>query len=186
VERAIERTLDAGFVARKGFDGTGPGSVVGEGARAGIKIGRLFVPGQLRHTDTEQTGFEGAHAAQAPGGHGHLLDEQGFGGSGGLVFGEKGVEQLLKLFRVFVGEDGGFGGEAVAERVEADGGATFRSSRAGRELGVATIGVELALGEHRFDCCGRSRSRIAGGIGVRSGGRADFVEGAGEKSGGRG
>jgi hypothetical protein len=87
-----------------------------------------------------------------------LLDEQGFGGSGGLVFGEKGVEQFLKLFRVFVGEDGGLGGEAVAKRVEADGGATFRSTRAGTELGVATIGVDLTLGGHRVDCCGRSRA----------------------------
>ena len=103
----------------------------------------------MRHTETEQTGFEGAHAAQAPGGHGHLLDEQGFGRSGGLVFGEKSVEQFLELFRVFVGEDGGLGGEAVAERVEADGGAAFGSARAGGELGVATISVDLALGGHR-------------------------------------
>jgi hypothetical protein len=43
----------------------------------------------------------------------------------------------------------------------------------------------LTLGEHRFDCCGRSRSRIAGGIGVRGGGSADLVEEVGEKSGGR-
>ncbi len=110
VKRPVECAFDAGFVARKGFDGTGAGSVVGEGARTGIEIGRVFVAGQLRHTDTEQTGFEGAHAAQAPGGHGHLLDEQGFGWSGGLVFREKGVEQFLKLFRVFVGEDRSLGG----------------------------------------------------------------------------
>jgi hypothetical protein len=78
-----------------------------------------------------------------------LLDEQGFGGSGGLVFGEKGVEQFLKLFTVFVGEDRGLSGEAVAKRIEADGGASFGSAQAGRELGVATIGVDLALGEHK-------------------------------------
>jgi hypothetical protein len=150
VKRAVEGAFDAGFVTRKGFDGAGTGSVIRKSARTGIKIGRVFVPGQLRHTDAEQTGFEGAHAAQAPGGHGHLLDKQGFGGSGGLVFGEKGVEQFLKLFRVLVGEDGGLGGEAVTERVEADGGATFGSARAGAELSVATISVDLALGEHKF------------------------------------
>jgi len=103
----------------------------------------------LRHTETEQTGFEGAHAAQAPCGHRHLLDEQGFGGAGGLVFGEKGVEQFLEFVGIFVGENSGLGGEAVAESVEANGSATFRSARAGTELGVATIGVDLALGEHR-------------------------------------
>jgi hypothetical protein len=50
------------------------------------------------------------------------------------------------------------GGEAVAKRVEADGGAPFGSARAGAELGVATICVDLTLGEHRVDCCGRSRA----------------------------
>ncbi len=111
----------------------------------------------MRHSDLEQTGFESAHAAQSPGSHGHLFDEQVFGGSGGLVFGEKGIEQFLKLVRAFIGEDSGLCGEAVAERVEADGGASFGSARAGAELGVATIGVDLTLGEHRVDCCGRSR-----------------------------
>jgi hypothetical protein len=149
MKRAVECALDAGFVARKSFDGAGTGSVIGEGPRARIEGGRVLVARQLRYADIEQTGFEGAHAAQAPGGHGHLLDEQGFGGSGWLVFGEKGVEQFLELVRVFVGEDDGLGGEAVAKRVEADGGATFGSARAGRELGVVTIGVDLTLGEHR-------------------------------------
>ena len=118
-----------------------------EGARTGVES--VLVAGQLRHADIEQTGFEGAHAAEAPGGHAHLFDEQGFGGSGGLVFGEEGVKQLLELFGILIREDSGLGGESVAKRVEADGGASFRSSRASAELGVATIGVDLALGRHR-------------------------------------
>jgi len=162
MQGAVECALDAGFVARKGLDGAGTGSVIGEGARG--RIEGVLVARQLRDTDIEQTGFEGAHAAQAPGGHGHLLDEQGLGGSGGLVFIEKGVEEFLELVGVFIGEDVGLGGEAVAKRVEADGGASFRSARAGAELSVATIGVDLTLGEHRVDCCGRSRVQDSAGL----------------------
>jgi hypothetical protein len=55
---------------------------------------------------------------------------------------------LLEFLWVLVGEDSGLGGEAVAESVEVNGGASFGSSRAGAELGVATIGVDLALGKH--------------------------------------
>ena len=149
VERSVEGALDAGFIAREAFDGAGTGGVVGESARTGVEGGGIFVAGELRHAEAEQAGFKGAHAAQAPGGHGHLLDEKGFRGSGGLVFGEEGVEQFLEFRGIFVGEDGGLGGEAVAEGVERDGGATFRSARAGGELGIATIGVKLALGRHR-------------------------------------
>jgi len=60
-----------------------------------------------------------------------LLDEQGFGGAGGLVFVEKCVKELLELAGILAGENAGFGGESVAKRVEADGGATLRSARAG-------------------------------------------------------
>ena len=143
----IECALDAGFVARKGFDGAGTGSVVGESA--GARVETVFVVGELGHAEIEQTGFKRPHAAQTPGGHGHLLDEQGFGGTGGLVFGEKGIEQFPEFVGIFVGKDGGLGGESVAEGVERDGGATFGSARAGGVLGVATIGVELTLGRHR-------------------------------------
>ncbi len=43
VKRAVERALDAGFVARKSFDGAGTGIVIGEGARARIERGGIFV-----------------------------------------------------------------------------------------------------------------------------------------------
>jgi len=45
----------------------------------------------LRHAESEQAGFQGAHAAQAPCGHGHLLNEQSFGWAVGLVFIEKSI-----------------------------------------------------------------------------------------------
>jgi len=117
VEGAVEGALDAGFVAGEGFNGAGAGGVVGEGACKGIKGRGVFVAGELRHADGEQAGFEGAHAAEAPGGHGHLLDEQGFGGAGGLMFVEKGVAELPEFFGIFVGEDRGLGGESMAKGV---------------------------------------------------------------------
>ena len=149
MEGAVEGALDAGFVAREAFDSAGAGGVIGEGAGAGIEGRQAFVARELRDTETEQSGFERAQAAEAPRGHGHLLDEQGFGGPGGLVFREKGVEQLLELFGILIREDSGLGGEPVAQGVEADGGASFRGTRAGAELGVAAIGVDLTLGRHR-------------------------------------
>ena len=139
----------------------------------------------MRHAESEQAGFQGAHAAQAPCGHGQLLDEQGFGWSGGLVLVEKSIAQFPVFLGIFVGEDGGFGGEAVAESVECDGGATFGSARARGELSVATIGVDLTLGKHSFDGCGKSRSRIAGRIGVKGGVGANLVEQSSKKDAGR-
>jgi hypothetical protein len=44
VKRPVECALDAGFIARKSFDGAGAGSVVGEGPRTRIERGRIFVP----------------------------------------------------------------------------------------------------------------------------------------------
>ena len=151
VEGAVERALDAGFVAREGFDGAGAGGVVGEGAGARIEFGKLFVAGQLRDTNAEQSGFERAHAAKTPGGDGHLLDEQGFGGSGGAMFVEKGIAELAEFLGVLVGQNGGLGGEAVAQGIMGDGGAAFGSARAGGKPGVAAISVELTFGKHRFD-----------------------------------
>jgi hypothetical protein len=159
VEGPVEGALDAGFVARKGFNRAGAGGVVGEGAGPGVE--GVVVVGELRHADGEQAGFEGAEAAEAPGGHGHLLDEQGFGGAGGVVFVEESVAKFLEFLRIFVGQDGGLGGESVTES------------------------VELTLGKHRFDSCGGSRPRITGECQLTCGERADVIEEAGEKWGGR-
>lgn len=148
VERAVEGALDAGLVARKVFYGAGAGGVVGEGAGAGIEV--VVVGVELRHADIEEAGFEGAEAAQSPGGHGHLLDEQGFAGADGLVFGKEGVADFAEFLGILVGEDGGLSGESVAKGVVGDGGATFGRARAGAALGVAAIGVELSLGKHRL------------------------------------
>ena len=57
----------------------------------------------------KQIGFEEWDAVEAPGGVGELLDELGFGGSGGMVF----VEELAAVELVGSGvlgrEDGGGG-----------------------------------------------------------------------------
>jgi len=47
VEGAVEGALDAGFVARKAFDGVGTGGVVGESAGTGIEGGSVLVAGKL-------------------------------------------------------------------------------------------------------------------------------------------
>jgi hypothetical protein len=94
------------------------------------------------------------------------------GGSDMKGFLTAGVEKFPKAVRVFVGENGRLDGEAVAKRVEADGGAPFGSARAGAVLGVATIGVALTLGGHRVDCCGRSRDQDSAAEG---GGKANLI-----------
>ena len=75
VEGAVEGALDAGFVAPNGFDGAGAGRVVDEGAGEGVERRVGVVVTELRDADIEQAGFKSAEAAEAPGGHGHLLDE---------------------------------------------------------------------------------------------------------------
>ncbi|MBI3696609.1 MAG: hypothetical protein HY238_17440 [Acidobacteria bacterium] len=85
---------------------------------------------------------------ELPGGDGHLLDEHGLDGAGGLPVGEKGFEQSCEGLRVLGGEDGFLGGEAVLKGVEAHGGASFRGCGAGVFLGVGAVGAELAFGRH--------------------------------------
>ena len=72
VEGAVERSLNAGFVTGKTFD---VAVVVGEGAGEGVERGIGVVVAELGDADIEQAGFKSAEAAEAPGGHGHLLDE---------------------------------------------------------------------------------------------------------------
>ncbi len=59
VEGAVEGALDAGFVARKRFDGAGAAGVVDEGAGAGIER-VVAVVAELGDADVEEAGFEGA------------------------------------------------------------------------------------------------------------------------------
>jgi len=160
VEGAVEGSLDAGFVAGERIDGARAGGVVGVGASRRVDV--IFVAGELRRAEGEDSGFEGAKAAEAPGGHRHLLDQQGFGGAGGLVLVEERIAELAKFLGIFCGQDGGFGREAVAERVLRDGGAAFLGARAGGLLRIAAIGVELAFGNHGMDSWGEKPIQDSG------------------------
>ncbi|HKW97944.1 MAG TPA: hypothetical protein VJN43_09415 [Bryobacteraceae bacterium] len=85
VERAIERALDAGFIAEQVFDGARAAGIVekGHGAAAvGFEAGEvlLHARGEIGHAEIEQSGFDAAEAGEAPGGHDHLVDEKIFGG----------------------------------------------------------------------------------------------------------
>jgi len=106
---------------------------------------------KVGEAQVEQAGLDAAHAGEAPGGHDHLLDEQIFGGSVGMVFGLKGFEHFVEMFPVLVGEDGSLRGEAVAQGVGVDGSASFGSLWACALLGVPPVGVDLALGGHGAD-----------------------------------
>jgi hypothetical protein len=65
----------------------------------------------------EEIGFQKRDAAEAPGGVGEFLDEMSFGGCGGLVFVQELAAVLLVGGGIFRRQDGGLGGQAVADGV---------------------------------------------------------------------
>ncbi len=65
----------------------------------------------------EQIGFEEWDAVETPGRIGNFVDQLSFRGVGRGVLGEKLLELALVGFGVLRGQDGGAGGEAVAESV---------------------------------------------------------------------
>jgi hypothetical protein len=161
VEGAIKGALDAGFVAAEGGEGVGAlPEHVGEAA-AGGEVGVLLLDVCLAvgETEVEETGFEAAKAAEPPLGHDDLMDEGGFEGAGGLEVVEEGVAEFVEGIVVFVEDGGVFGGEAVLECVEANGGLAFGGDGAGAELGVTAIGGALFAGGHR-DCSFEGIARV--------------------------
>lgn len=66
----------------------------------------------------EQLGFENWNSVETPGGVGDFHDELRFGWRGGLVFVEEAAAMVFEGGRVFGGEEGGSGGEAMAQCVE--------------------------------------------------------------------
>jgi hypothetical protein len=70
-------------------------------------------------------GFDGGDAAEAPGGDDGGAEDFLFGGSDGEIGLGPMVEELEEFGGVFAGRDGTHRGEAVFERVLADGGASF-------------------------------------------------------------
>ncbi|MBV9769590.1 MAG: hypothetical protein JOZ32_08470 [Bryobacterales bacterium] len=61
----------------------------------------------------EQLGFEEGNTVETPGRIGHFMDELGFGGGGRFVFIEELLDMKLESGRVFGGENGSAGGQAM-------------------------------------------------------------------------
>src|ERR1035438_6192246 len=87
VEGAVELLLEAGFGSIHQLDGTAGvgGAAVGKSGAGGRgEIGGFRVQSILVIDDG---GFEVGHADETPAGRGHGVDQGGFGGRGGVVFG---------------------------------------------------------------------------------------------------
>jgi len=172
-QRFIKGPFDARLVAKEVFDGARVLGVLAEDEGQALLFGQAGVlalefGAEVAEAEVEQAGLDAAQAGETPGGHDHLLDEEIFGGSGGVMLGFEGFEQLAELLVIFGGEDGGLGGEAVAEGIEADGGAAFWSSGSRGELGVPAVGVDLFLGGH--GCCSMVAGDFSGGSRFRQAG----------------
>jgi hypothetical protein len=177
---AEEGALGAGFVAGQDGEGVGRAGVAEKDAGEAVGGGKslVFVVdvfGVIDQAEVEGAGFQTAEAAKAPGGHDDLLDEEGFDGADGLVLLFEGQLDCVELVRVFDGDDGVLGGEAVFEGVEADGGLACGGLGAGGFEGIGAVGVDLLLGSHGWRSLGNvapragafdGRTWIAGG-GVR-------------------
>jgi len=67
-------------------------------------------------------------------------------GGGGLVLRLQGIDESFEIGGVFAGQDEGvFGGQAVLDSVEADGGASFGRFRARTLLRVFAVGCGFVV-----------------------------------------
>ena len=111
----------------------------------------------------EQLGFEVWNSIEAPGGVGEFVDQLGFGGGGWLVFIQKLLEVEREHGRILGGEDGGAGGESVAQGIERRSLFAGWGARTGGVLGIGSI-------------CGGAICGGAGGFrATRSGGVEGFA-----------
>jgi hypothetical protein len=93
-------------------------------------------------------GFGKVCASESPGKVGELVEEEEFGGVGGLVFVVEGAVECEVVEFAFGGEDGELGGEAVFEAVERGDGFAEFGAGAGAFGGVGAVGEEAtAAGE---------------------------------------
>ena len=93
----------------------------------------------------EKLGFEEWDAVEAPGGVGDFVDELGLGGGGGLVLVEELLDVALIGFGVLVGQDGGLGGETMAQGVAGGTLLARFGARTGGVLGVGAVGGGATL-----------------------------------------
>jgi hypothetical protein len=150
MEGAVEGALGTGLVATKSGEGIGV-RVEDVGQFLGLVVvieELLIVVLQVEEADFEEAGFDSAEAGELPLGHDDLVDEGGFEGAVGLELFEEGDPEFFEILILFANDDRVFGGEAMLEGIEADGGLAFGGFGAGAQLGVAAIGVDLLFGGH--------------------------------------
>jgi hypothetical protein len=166
VEGAVEGAFGAGFVAGQEGESVGAAGFAEEDEGVLLVAGRVLESPQigvlLIEEPVEEAGFHAAEAAEAPGGHDHLLDEEGFRGADGLVVVLEGLLDSLEFGFLLGFDDGVLGGEAVAEGIEANGGLTLGGLGAGAELGVPAIGFDLQFGGHNG--AGSFRRKLRQGV----------------------
>jgi hypothetical protein len=117
--------------------GTGP---------LGCGIGAVLDQAHLFQAVGVEAALDANHAAETPLGPGHLAEAALLGFVGGAVSGAQAGQEGLKFGGVLDGEEGVAGAEAVGAAVVCDFGFAFGGARAGGELGVAAVGVDLRLG----------------------------------------
>jgi hypothetical protein len=150
MEGAEEGALGAGFIAAEGDQGVGV-PTEDEGQFLGlVEADEAFLKGILLVGDAEfeEAGFDTAEAGELPLGHDDLVDEGGFEGAVGLELFEEGGAEFVEIRFDFANDDRAFGGEAMLEGIEADGGLACGGFGAGAQLGVAAIGGALSAGSH--------------------------------------
>jgi hypothetical protein len=104
--------------------------------------------GLVAEAGDEDAGFEARDAAEAPMGGGQLADEQVLVGVGGLELGPQCGQGGGELVGVFGGEEQVAGAQAVEGAVPGGSGLALGGFGAGREPGVAAVGLDLSLGRH--------------------------------------
>lgn len=126
------------------------GVAVGEGIGVGAGLGGVAeafgVVGEVE--GDEPAAFDEAEALGEPLLADEVLDEEGLGGALGGEVSEDGGFEGVEFGLGFEGEDDGFGGEAVLERVELDGVFAGGGAGTGGSLGVAAVGGALFWGGH--------------------------------------
>jgi len=134
---------------------------LGEDARvvvAGVSEGQGFGGvGVLLVLVLPELGFGSAEAAKSPLAVDKLIDEEAsFGGVGAVVLVIL-VDELVEVGLILGGENEGIGVDAGFEGVHGGGGFAGDRGRAGRVLGIATVGFNLTDGGHGGSGIGRRK-----------------------------
>ncbi len=122
-ERFVEATLGGGHQPLHDRQHLGEGDHAGRGSFNGHEPRFAFAP-----------------AADAPELFGHFVDQDFFGGVGGLMIGAEIGFERVEFGGIFAGVDEGFRVETVLEGVAAAGGFPRRSDRTRTVLGIGAIG----------------------------------------------